>query len=303
MGVDATALNGQDEPEQDDLSLVLKRLMSRESSTRKTAESRRRLANSPLTREYLEAGLRLIAEQFEPENHGSRNDDDEGQAPSPFFSWLSAQKVINEVTRGARVRGNQGTFEDRWPYRDYFIEDLLAYSLWAKHWSERAAIARHAVQPLSHRPDFVQAVQEACYHECRAALTSPSARLWLIVNAIVDRYPEMKAAMSDIRLMMDSKWTPVYQVVLASRGLNLRSDVTPEKLRGMISALVTGMSMRINTDPDKAMIDDENLRSALGDAVLAMLAGCIDTGDGKSVADLIRDLTGPSSANGRTQQA
>jgi hypothetical protein len=42
------------------------------------------------------------------------------------------------------------------------------------------------------------------------------------------------------------------------------------------------------------MIDDERRRSLLGDAVLALLAGCIDTGDGKTVAELVNGLAARS---------
>jgi hypothetical protein len=281
-------------PDQDDLSLVLKRLMSRGSSTRKRPESRRRLANSPLTREYLEAGLRLLARQFEPMAHDSDEDNDEPQAPSPFFSWLSAQKVIDEVMRGGRLSGNQGTFEDRWPYRDYFIEDLLAYGLWAKNWSARAAIAQEVAESLSAGTDVVQEVYQACDREYREAVASPSAKLWLIANTIAERYPEMKEAMGDVRQAMDSEWVPVCELFLANSGLRLRPDVTPEKLIQIFAALVTGISLRLNTYADDA-IDRAQQQSLLGDAVLAVLAGSIDTGDGKSVTELISGLTSAAS--------
>jgi hypothetical protein len=293
----ATVPAGRDEPEQDDLSLVLKRLMSRESSTRKTPESRRRLANSPLTREYLEAGYRLLTEQFSPAEPRSGEGDDELKAPSLFFSWLSAQKVIDEVTRGGKLRGNQGTFEDRWPYRDYFVEDLLAYSLWVKHWSERIDLSREMVKSQSSYPDFDQAVQETLYRACRAANASTSARLWLIVSAIIGRYPELMSEMGQVRVVAEGALRSDSERIFADRGLRLRPGVTPENLAIMISALITGVSMRINTDPDPAaMIDDQRRTSLLGDAVLALLAGCIDAGDGKTVAELVNSLTMSSSA-------
>jgi hypothetical protein len=39
------------------------------------------------------------------------------------------------------------------------------------------------------------------------------------------------------------------------------------------------------------VVDHERHRSLLGDAALAVLAGCIDMGDGKSLTELIGDLT------------
>src|SRR5215472_3941815 len=140
---------------------VLPCLTSRQSSTRKTREARNGLANHPLTREYLDAGLRLMAGQFRPESRPADDDDDEWSKQSAFFDWLSAQKVIDEVSRGGRLRGNQGTFEDRWPYKDYYIQDLLSYALWGKHWAQHAAVAEEFAEPLTTGADFVQAVHEA----------------------------------------------------------------------------------------------------------------------------------------------
>ena len=59
----------------------------------------------------------------------SRLSEKGGCTQSAFFGWRSAQKVIDEVSRGGKQRGNQRTFEDRWRYRGYCIQDLLTYSL------------------------------------------------------------------------------------------------------------------------------------------------------------------------------
>jgi hypothetical protein len=76
------------------------------------------------------------------------------------------------VSRGRRLRGNQGTFEDRWPYKDYYIQDLLSYALWVRHWAQHAAVAEEFAGPLTTGTDFVQAVHEASYWSCRAQLSA-----------------------------------------------------------------------------------------------------------------------------------
>lgn len=274
----------------DDLSLVLMCLMSRESSTRKTSQARRNLANNPLTREYLDAGLRLIAEQFRPDIDLAADDDDKWSRQSAFFDWLSAQKVIDEVSRGGNQRGNQGTFEDRWPYRDYYIQDLLAYSLWVRHWEEQAAIPETFAERLTAGTDLAQAVHEASYSSCRAQLTNPSARLWLITSAISDRYPAMKTAMAKVHQQIEAGWMPVYEAAIAGRGLRLRPGVTLEDFADIISSLSSGISLRILSDPDAKLIDDERRRSLLGTAAIAILASCIDPGDGKSLEEMLGDI-------------
>lgn len=119
----------------DDLSSVLMCVTSWHSGTRQTQDGRNELANHPLTREYLDAGLRLIAGRFGPErpraggNHGTLG------STSGLFDWLSAQQVIDEAARTGSTGSNQETFDDRWPYRDYYVQDLLCYCVWASHWA------------------------------------------------------------------------------------------------------------------------------------------------------------------------
>lgn len=279
---------------EDDLSLVLSCLMSRESSTRKTSQARRNLANNPLTREYLNAGLRLIAEQFRPDTNIT-DDDDKWGRQSAFFDWLSAQKVIDEVSRGGRQRGNQGTFDDRWPYRDYYIQDLLAYSLWVRHWAEQAAMAETLAGELAAGADLAHAVHEAAYWSCRAQLTNPSSRVWLITSAISDRYPAMKTAMAKVHRQVEASWKPVYEAAISGRGLRLRPGITLDDFSDVISALSSGISLRILSDPDANLLDDEHGRSLLGTATLAILAACVDPGDGKSLEEVISDIVRPAS--------
>lgn len=114
----------------DDLSSVLMCVTSWHSGTGKTQAARNEMANHPLTREYLDAGLRLIAGRFGPERRRPRDDHSGPGSTSGLFDWLSAQQVIDEVGRGGTMRGNQETFDDRWPYRDFYIQDLLCYCLW-----------------------------------------------------------------------------------------------------------------------------------------------------------------------------
>lgn len=275
----------------EDLSLVLERLMSRESSTRKTKDSRRRLANHPLTREYLDAGVRLIFEQFQLTSHGTTEDGDEWRKPSALFEWLSARKVIDEVTRNSRQHGNQGTFEDRWPYRDYYIDDLLAYALWVLNWSAEIAVARQSAEPLAHHEDFSVAVHEAAYQLTVTKLSNPAARLLMIAVAISDRHPNLKAASVELYQTVHAHWIPVYHAMIAARGLRLRPDVTLEDLAGILCGVAEGLGLRALADPSFDYIDHEHHQSLLGKAVLAILAGAIDAGDGRPLTEVIQEIS------------
>jgi hypothetical protein len=302
MSQDDRTPSSPDPAAEDDLSPVLPCLTSRQSSTRKTVQARRALANHPLTREYLDAGLRLIAGQFRPETRRP-DDDDEWSKQSAFFDWLSAQKVIDEVSRGGKLRGNQGTFEDRWPYKDYYIQDLLSYALWVRHWAQHAAVAEEFAGPLTTGADFVQAVHEASYWSCRAQLSSTSSRVWLIASAVGERYPAMKTAMGKVHRGLNDSWLPVYEAAITGRGLRLRPGVTINDVAEILSALSMGISLRIASDDHADLIDDERKQSLLGTAALAVLASCIDPGDGQSLEEIVRGLVHQRAEPAADQQA
>jgi hypothetical protein len=281
----------------EDLSAVLSCLTSWYSGTRKTQTARDKLANHPLTREYLDAGLRLITEQFRPEERRTDDRQDGLAKQSAFFDWLSAQKVIDEVERGGRMRGNHGTFEDRWPYKDYYIQDLLSYCLWARHWAREAEIAEEFARPLAAGEDFPQAVHDAAYWSYRAQLANASTRVWLIAAAVSDRYPTIKQALAEVHDEAISTWLPVYQAVVTGRRLRLRPGVTLEDLIEIISALVTGITLRAGTEPAPSLVDHERRRSLLGTAAIAVLASCIDPGDGRTIEEAIAELIQPAPAS------
>jgi hypothetical protein len=287
---------GQDGPLETDLSVVLKHLMRRESSTRKTVEARRRLANHPLTREYLDAGLRLLAEQFD--DVAGELDDELWLSASPFFSWMSEQKVIDEVSRAGRQKGNQGTFTDRWPYRDFYIGDLLSYSLWVAHWSENENIARETGRELLEQGSLAGTLQEAAYRVSCAKRVSKSARLFMITAAISDRYPELKCKMRDVYQIVDELWMSVYETLYKANGLTLRPGITMRDVADILSAVSGGLAIREMCDPQREYIDHDARRSLLGKAAVGLLMAFADTGNYQTLDEAIDDLaaSGPDGA-------
>jgi hypothetical protein len=273
-----------------DLSVVLRHLMRRESSTRKTKEARKRLANHPLTREYLDAGLRLLSEQFgampdEP-------DDELWHSASPFFSWLSEQKVIDEVSRIGRQKGSQGTFSDRWPYRDFYIEDLLHYSLWLAHWAENANMAREASRELSVQRSLAGTIHEMAYRISCAKLVNKSARLLMITTAIADRYPELKHKIGEIYRIVDELWIPVYERLYEVNGLTLRPGITHQDVTDILSAVSGGLAIHAVCDSQQRFVDHDARRSLLGKAAIGLLMAFADTGDGKTLDEAIDTVAG-----------
>jgi hypothetical protein len=106
----------------------------------------------------------------------------------------------------------------------------------------------------------------------------------------------MKTAMAKVHHQVDASWLPVYEAAIAGRGLRLRPGITLDDFADMLSALSSGLSLRILSDPDAHanLIDDSRRRSLLGTAAIAILASCIDPGDGKSLEEVITGIVQPT---------
>jgi hypothetical protein len=274
-----------------DLSQVLKRLMSRHSSTRKSTDSRRRLANDVLTREYLDAGLRLISKELGAENGEGADDEEFEDQARPFFDWLSQSKVIDEVAYGdLGLHGSAGTLRDRWPFRSDYIEDLLTYSLWVRHWAPHVEMAEAATEPLASADDFAEAVHLLAYYDLTLLRESPTYRLSLIAAATADRDTTARQAVGEMYQILHQAWHKLYDTVLTTRDMPLRPGMTLDDVTILLSAMIEGLRLRMTADPDTPIVDPEHERSLLGTGVLSLIAGCIDPGDGRSVEDVARDL-------------
>jgi hypothetical protein len=261
------------------------------SGTRKTEVALRRLANDPATREYLEAGIRLMSAQFKEERHGNGDGGTEQSERRPFFDWLSQSMIVKEVSRGRLgLKGNVGTLRDRWPYHPHYIEDLLSYALWSRHYAMHVATAEESRDLLATAPDLVEAIHLVAYRDLCVLLDSPAFRVSLIAAATADRDVVVRRAITESYRLVGQSWSALYEATLTARGLRLRSGVTLADLTDILTALAEGIGMRMLADPDAQLVDHERQQSLLGKAALAIAAACIDTGDGKSLEELLAPL-------------
>jgi hypothetical protein len=261
------------------------------SPVRKTFEARKRLANDEATKLMLEAALRLMAREFEPETVET-NVSQEGDHTSAFFSWLSYAKVAEEAQREGNEWINPSKIRDRWPFSDAFIEDLLSYSLWEKHWRVNIEAAETSAEELASASDLAAAIHAASYRETKTVLSHSNFPVSLVMTAIGERYPFLREAMGKSYDLLHRQWVPIYRELFHAYGLTLRPGVTFEELADILSALSEGIAIRIKADPQATFVDDDRQRSLLGRAALMLIAGCVDRGDElnieKAVCELVR---------------
>jgi hypothetical protein len=285
----------QDPSPDEDLSLVLKRLMA--TCQRKTDAARRRLANSSLTKEYLEAGLQLIATQCKAKEPADITDTASKEAGRPFFEWLSRSLVVGEVSNRLGIQATDGSLRDRWYEHPDYIEDLLSYALWSRHWSLHVSNAQESKDLLASDPDFVRAIHLVAYKDLCVLLDNPAYRVSLIAAAVADRDPTVKEAVGESYRVVGESWQNLYEETLTARGLKLRPGVSFADLTDILTALAEGIGMRMLSDPNATVVDHERKESLLGKAALAIAAACIDSGDGKSLEELVGLLgEGPQAA-------
>ncbi|MBX6389903.1 MAG: hypothetical protein IRZ08_13060 [Frankia sp.] len=267
-------------PADEDLSTILTGLMT--TARRKTVESRRVLANDDLTREYLEAGLRLIEAQLVGAEGASLEE-------PPLLRWLSQRAVINEVGRAGRLRGSEGTFRDRWPYQPDYIRDVLAYSLRQAQWAGFLDLTAGPRSALADHPDPVQAVHEAAYTHITVTRRTSAIRSQLIGAAMAERDELVRATLQEMYQVAGDAWLASYAEAIAARGMTLRPGLTLEDVNTILTAVTEGMQLRLMVDPDDGLIDHERRTSLLGTAALALIAACFDHfGDGLSLEEAVR---------------
>lgn len=273
-----------------DLSLVLKRIMDWRYSTRSSKEARARLANDAVTRELLEAGLRLITGELKAGRRPATDDDPPVEA-SPFFDWLSVAKVVQEVGRSGRLRATDAQLRDRWKNRAHYVEDLLSYALWDRHWSLHEQAAQESRAGLMEGEDLVEEIHDASYKDMVALMDNRAYRLSLVASALAAGSPMIAQSNRDAYAYIGRTWSAVYADALAARGWRLRPDISLEEFTVILTSVADGIGFRLMFDDNELLIDHGRERSLLGKAALAMAAACIDFGDGMPLEQLVRQMT------------
>ncbi|MGR6924223.1 TetR/AcrR family transcriptional regulator [[Actinomadura] parvosata] len=254
-----------DHGDEEDLSRVLHRLMRQDADA-----SRRALANDVVTRQYLEAGLRLSVGE-----HGA-------DSPSCCVEVPSQNDIFKQVKQEGQAAGDEQAFRQRWPSRDDFVLDLLAYASWIRH--RRLDSAGRAADLISNVVDPVRGAQEAASQELASILQNPATRLSLMATAVAHRFPELKTTTRSAGKAARQQWITIYQEMLAVNELDLRPGVTIDDLADILSVTVEGVAfLALSAAPQER----ERLRLTLHKAVLAVLASTVDPGDGLSLEEVL----------------
>lgn len=243
--------------------------------TNMLATTRAKLANSWETREFLDLGLALL--QADLLEH--KGPDIEQGDRSRLFECLSRERIMaladERDTRNNRLLG-VSMFRHRWPRKDFYTEDLIAYLFRVgpqeRHFDEMATAGRTLMKEVS----FGQLIRLLAAAETEAITDDPLSSLQAILQAALLKHPrvqEFSRAQYDYLL---PRWAQLYEEVGAAYGLHLADGYTWGDMALLFNSVVEGVVMRARVEADEPRLSNGEgvLAAAIFAMVPTLLADC-----------------------------
>jgi hypothetical protein len=265
------------------------------------------LANSPVTRAYLEGGRRLA----ENELLGYVRDQERTFRP---LGTLTKKRVIDEakaIFREARgderiaralygtvpelerptTKPSAGTLRDRWDVLPYYLGDLVRYVLRERYSLTDGMLDETTRAELRETAAFSAAVDKVAYEDMKVVYADEtSARFQYLMTGLADFHEEVREALGGVYEHSFGYWRGVYAEILEARGVSLRPGISLDELTMMLTGMAQGLSLRHIGAASGKVVDHHNQRSVLGKASQILIAGAIDPGDGREVAEVVDEL-------------
>ncbi|GGM88973.1 hypothetical protein GCM10011609_27230 [Lentzea pudingi] len=266
----------------------------------------RRLANSPVVRACLEGGRRLAEQEllgFAGEEHLHRPLDTLTQKNIAREAELIFQEALRDEHvahalfgtppdwKKAGTRPSVGTMKDRWPTLALYMGDLVRYVLRERYSLTDGMLDEAARAELRETAAFSAAVDKVAYHDMKIVYADEtSARFQYLVTALTDFHKQIREALDGVYEHSFGYWRDLYAEILEARGVSLRPGISLNELTMMLTGMAQGLSLRHIGAAGGKVIDHANQRCLLGKASQILIAGAIDPGDGRKVADVVDEL-------------
>lgn len=238
-----SASAGKSDPgEDEDLSSTLRYIGGRDM----LAKTRAELANSKETREFLELGIALLRADL-LEHTGP---DIEQGIHSRLFESLSRERIMSLAEEHDTGNGplHVNMYRHRWPRKDYYTEDLIAYLFRAKLQERHFEKMVRAGRTLMREASFGQLIRHLAAAETEAVAADPLANLQVFLQAALPRHPrvqEFSRAQYDYLL---PRWAQFYEEVAGAYGLDLADGYTWDDLALLFHTVVEGAVLRARTE-------------------------------------------------------
>ncbi len=267
------------------------------------------LANDPCTREFLQAGERLLHDILardanEPQD-GTRAPFDE------LLACVSRREVVDQATRTWAVLGSAGSkptesaFRYRWKTQTGYLRDLTIYSLRSRLASpdqtRKAAEILFGSDKDAGRWTFDESIDQIAYSEVLDLKNDKAFRLQMIFQAILAHDDQVANALRRVDNTNVDAWKKFYEDAFGRLGLRLRPDVSWDDLAHALHAAGEGVVFRAllpatNQIPSSAQpLDHGKPTSLLAKIAMAIIIAFTDPGDGEPLRDAVRRLAQASS--------
>ena len=266
--------------------------------SRVKSKNRARLANSDLTRAFLNAALSLTDHVLGP------GAEDPAEVARQSLAYLSRPRIVGRAREACpELVPTEAKFRDRWAGQQDFLSDFVAYAIKAREGYLRRAIDAWADELVGSGGDFATAIHRVAFEGMSFIAEQPAYRLQLLLTASAEADPSAAEALRELYASMTAAWYGLYEQVVEHFGLRLRPGVRVQDLNIILQSLAEGIGLRVLAGVDEPLVNRARRTSVLGTAALALLSSVVDTGDGLELAESANARIGqgvriPSGAGG-----
>jgi hypothetical protein len=256
-----------------------------------------RQANNPRTRDFLEAGQRLLRRDLARD--AGQPADAKGRPPfEEVLAWLSRRRVVSEALRSwqpdaekPRDSGpTEAAYRYRWRTQAGYLRDLVIWALSPRmrrpEQVDRADEVIDAVQ--AGRLGFSDAIGKIAAAEVEDLADDPAFRLQLVFQATLAHDPQVHDALCRVDKTNVDAWTEFVERSYAKLGLTPRPGVTFAQLGSALHAVGEGVMFRaiLNRPGQKTPAPAELLNLI----ATALIIATADAGDGKTLHETLNEL-------------
>jgi len=264
------------------------------------------LANDPCTREFLQAGERLLHDVLLRDA-----EDTPGRARVPFdelLACVSRRQVVDEAEGswtgpgGKAGKLTESAFRYRWNTQAGFLRDLAIYSLRSRLTSPgqsgKAASFLFGNDRDAGPGAFDKKIDQIAYDEVLNLRNDKAFRLQMIFQAILAHDDQVANALRRIDNAHVEAWKNFYADAFGRLGLRLRPDVSFDDLSHALHAAGEGVVFRAllpatkQVPPSARPLDHHKPTSLLAKIAMAIIVAFTDPGDGEPLRHVVRRLAG-----------
>lgn len=251
-----------------DLSQILPNLGSGES-----AATREELANQPETRMYLKAGLALLRDDL----LGPVGLDADQVLRSPLFESLSRERIMQRAADSGDEHARYLTvamFRTRWPRKDDYTEDLIAFIFRAGPTERRLDELNATIT----RPLMTLELDKLVRHIAAAVIQGmtddPLSSLQAMIEAALPSHPVIRR---HVELQVGTilpRWAELYQRIGVAKGYRLKRGYTWPDMALLFNLVTLGVLVRTRLQGFEPKLSTGE--RVLDKAILAMLPSLIE---------------------------